>query len=325
MTEFDPIIDALKQSARNLDSDAESIPTPEFRARCRAQLARAASRDSGFGRLPVSPRLAVIAVAACLSLLLVVPAMAGPGVGGTMSTVGHGVRHMFDAPANSDQLMSDPQGPFSASDATPGATPTHPENHGLDVSTVAKATPEPGENHGEQVRDVARDNYGHNKGTVTPTSTATASPIETSTATATATETATATATATETSTATATATETGTATATATATDQPDEDSGNHGSDVSNAAQTTPESNHGSDVSSAAQSTPEAGENHGQQVRDVARDNHGQDVSGAAHGTATATPDTSSSASPNTTPESSSSTGAGNSSHGGGKGHGGN
>jgi len=318
MSEFDSIIEALEQSARRLDADAESVPTPEFRARGRARIINATSKAHWVKRLPISRRFAAVGLAACLSLLLVIPALAGPGgVSGTMSNVASGMRHMFGPPANSNAFLAENSDPFG----TPGATPTHPDNHGADVSAVAKATPEAGENHGEQVRDVARDNHGHNKGTPTATSgeeTATAtSEAETPTATTT-------TSTATETS---SSATATGTSTSTSTAAaNQNGQNTDNHGSDVSNAAQQTPDTNHGQDVSNVAQSTPEAGENHGEQVRDVATDNHGQDVSSVAHGTSTPAPEAAPETTPETTPEAAPvttpTTGASNHSRGGGKGH---
>jgi len=318
MSEYDSIIEALEQSVRRLDADAGSVPTPEFRARCRARLIKATGKGRLAKHLPVSRRFAAVALATCLSLLLVIPALAGPGgVSGTMSTVATGMRHMFGPPANPNALVSDSADPFG----TPGATPTHPDNHGADVSAVAKATPQPGENHGEQVRDVARDNHGHNKGTPTATSgdqTATAtSEAETPTATSTS-------STATETS---SSATATGTTTSSEPA-NQNGQNTDNHGSDVSSAAQQTPDTNHGQDVSSVAQSTPAAGENHGQQVKDVATDNHGHDVSSVAHGTSTPEPEAAPATTPETTPEAAPvttpTTGAGNHGRGGGNGHGG-
>jgi hypothetical protein len=329
MSEHDSIIDALEQSVQRLDADAGSVPTPEFRARCRARVIKATSKGHLSIRLPVSRRFAAVALATCLSLLLVIPALAGPGgVSGTMSTVATGMRHMFGPPANPNAFVLESSDPFG----TPGATPTHPDNHGADVSAVAKATPQPGENHGEQVRDVARDNHGHNKGTPTATSgdqTATetseaVTPSATS-ASSTATEIS-GTATATSNS---ATATETTTSDDSGASANQNTQNTDNHGSDVSSAAQQTPETPHGEDVSSAAQSTPEAGENHGQQVKDVATDNHGHDVSSVAHGTSTPAPEAAPETTPETTPEAAPVTtpttgGANNHSHGGGKGHGG-
>src|SRR5690348_5858291 len=41
MNEYDSIIEALEQSVRRLDADSGSVPTPEFRARCRARLIKA--------------------------------------------------------------------------------------------------------------------------------------------------------------------------------------------------------------------------------------------------------------------------------------------
>lgn len=320
MSEYDSIIDALEQSARKLDADAGSVPTPEFRARCRARVIKATGKGRLAKRLPVSRRFATAALATCLSLLLVIPALAGPGaVSGTMSTVATGMRHIFvGPPANSNAFMAKNADPFG----TPGATPTHPDNHGAEVSTVAKATPQPGENHGEQVRDVARDNHGHNKGTPTATSndrTATeTSQAETPIATSTSN-----TSTATSSS---ATATGTSASDDSGASASQNGQNPDNHGSDVSSAAQATPETIHGQDVSNAAQSTPEAGENHGEQVRDVATDNHGHDVSTVAHGTSTPVPEAAPETTPETTPEAAPvttpTTGASNHSRGGGKGH---
>ncbi len=327
MSEYDSIIEALEQSARRFDADAGSVPTPEFRARCQARVIKAAGKGHLAIRLPVSRRFATVALATCLSLLLVIPALAGPGgMSGTMSTVATGMRHMFGPPSNPDGLMSGNAELFG----TPGATPTHPDNHGADVSAVAKATPQPGENHGEQVRDVARDNHGHNKGTPTATS-GTETATETSTSESVTATSTSDTATATEAS-GTETPTETSnaaTGTSTSSNSNAPSQNTDNHGSDVSSTAQQTPETSHGQDVSSAAQSTPETGENHGQQVKDVATDNHGHDVSSVAHGTSTPAPEAAPETTPETTPEAAQVTtpttgGANNHSHGGGKGHGG-
>src|SRR6478609_8420132 len=108
MGEYDSIIETLEQSARKLDADAGSVPTPEFRARCRARLIKATSRGRWTGRLPFSRRFTAVALAACLSLLLVIPAMAGPGgVSGTMTTVASGMRHIFGPPAGPNAFMSE--------------------------------------------------------------------------------------------------------------------------------------------------------------------------------------------------------------------------
>lgn len=309
MDEFDSIVEALEGSALRLDADPDSVVSSEFKERCRAALEQAVREPVRLRGLPVSRKIVALALAACLSGLIVVPALAGPGVGGTVDMFSNGVRHVFGPTVDRNAVLSDPNGPFASADATPGsaleATPIHPDNHGADVSEIAKATPEPGENHGEQVRQVARDNHGHDDATSTATSTSAA----------------------TSTSTATSTATASATPTSTATATSTPPDD--HHGSDQSGTANSTPDTNHGADVSDVAHSTPTADENHGQDVSAEAKDNHGQDEK-ATHGTATptATPDTSSSPTPTPTEEPSSTHGGGNSqgggdSHGGGNGHG--
>lgn len=314
MSEYDPIIDALEQSARKLDADPGSMPTPEFRARCRARLVKATRQEHWTKRLPVSRRFAAVALATCLSMLLVIPALAGPGgVSGTMSTVATGMRHMFGPPPNANRLMSQNADFFG----TPGATPTHPDNHGAVVSAVAKATPVAGENHGQQVREVARDNHGHNKSTPTASS-----GDEQATATSDA-ETPVPTSTSDNATTTSSSATATGTSTSNASS-DQNSQNTDNHGSEVSSTAQQTPDTNHGQDVSSAAQSTPDAGENHGQQVKDVATDNHGQDVSNVAHGTSTPAPEAAPTTTPEAAPVTTPTTGAGNHGRGNGKGQGG-
>jgi hypothetical protein len=46
-----------------------------------------------------------------------------------------------------------------------GAAPSHPANHGNDVSTAAKgATPSGFDNHGQYVSSIAKKNHGHDDG-----------------------------------------------------------------------------------------------------------------------------------------------------------------
>jgi hypothetical protein len=239
----DPVLVALSDSARGLESDPDAMYSPRFRRRGRAVLLEALEAPPSIGQRLMASRLAGAVLAALLFLVLAMPVLAGPGAVGesVASTVGSlfGFGHEDASPPAQSTAHDATATPTSTPLATATASPAPdevstdgPSGHGAEVAAVAHATPLPGQNHGQQVREVARDNHGHAAKpapTATPTPQSTATPEPTRTAEPTK-----------------------------APKADHPD--------------------NHGAVVSEVAHATPPPGQNHGQQVREVARDNHGHE-----------------------------------------------